>query len=60
MNEVDNVKITCNQHTFNGLPLNTLFYVTVLGHNPIVALSNSVTTSVRTLDLKGTYVYSSM
>ena len=58
MDELDNVKITCNQHTFNGLPLNTLFYVIVLSHNAIIALSNSVTTSVRTLDLKGSYLYS--
>ena len=47
-----------NRRSFSGLPYNTLFYVTVFGHNTIVALSNSVTTSVKTLDLKGIYRYS--
>ena len=56
MDELASAKISHNQHTFNELPLNTLFYVTVLSSNAIVALSNSATTFVRTMDLKGSYV----
>ena len=44
-----------NQLTINGLQFNTLFYVTVLSNNAIVALSNPVTTSVRTI--KGIIIY---
>ena len=44
-----------NQLTINGLQFNTLFYVTVLSNNAIIALSNSVTTSVRTV--KGIIIY---
>ena len=57
MDELERSIISNNQLDFNELPYNTLFYVTVLGHNVITALSNSVTTSVRTLDLKGMYKY---
>ena len=56
MDELAIAKTSFNQHTFNELPLNTLFYVTVLSNNAIVALSNSATTFVRTMDLKGSYV----
>ena len=58
MDELYSIKTTNNkQRKFNELPFNTLFYVTVLSHNVIRALSNSFTTSVRTLDLKGMYKY---
>ena len=58
MNELYSVRIASNQHTFDGLSFNTLFYVTVFSHYAYVAHSNSVTTSVRTMDLKGTYTKS--
>ena len=58
MDELTNIIITSNQHTFNGLPFNALFYVTVFSYYAHVALSNSVTTSVRTMDLKGMYAKS--
>ena len=55
MDELHNIITSNEQRKFNELPFNTLFYVTVLSHNVIAALSNSFTTSVRTLDLKGMY-----
>ena len=56
MDELVSAIISKNQHTFNELSFNTLFYVTVFSHYAYVSLNNSVTTSVRTMDLKGTYV----
>ena len=58
MDELDSAVITKDQHTFNKLPFNTLFYVTVFSHHAYLAFVNSFTTSVRTLDLKGTYTKS--
>ena len=60
MDELASVIITQNQHTFNELPFNTLFYVTVFSHYAYVSLNNSVTTSVRTMDHKGMYVQVSL
>ena len=55
MDELARGRISHNQYTFNGLSFNTLFYVTVFSNNAYVAHSNSVTTSVRTMDRKGMY-----
>ena len=53
MDELVSFITTQNQRSFSELSFNTLFYVTVFSHS--VAFSNSVTTTVRTMDLKGMY-----
>ena len=58
MDELASFITNRSQRTFSGLSLNTLFYVTVVSHYAHVAHSNSVTTSVRTIDLKVTYAKS--
>ena len=58
MDELDSIITSNKQRSYNDLPYDTLYYVTVISHNAIVALSNSVTTSVKTLNLKGMYKYS--
>ena len=58
MDELVTLSISNNQRNFSGLSFDTLYYVTVFSHNAIIALSNSITTSVRTLDLKGMNRYS--
>ena len=58
MNELDSAMLSLQQYTFSELSFNTLFYVTVFSHYALVYLNNSVTTSVRTMDHKGTYTKS--
>ena len=54
MDEIDSFSTsTYNQLTFNGLPYDSLFYVTLFIQYKIPALSDSLTTSVRT----STYVH---